>query len=188
MAKKITTKNFTMFDNMVVVKVDDLEVSVKRTLSLDEYLNFVHQVVSYCFDDEDNTYRPESKDFALKEALVEFYSDVKLPSSIDKSYEIFYRTGLIQAILRVIDEGQYQEMVSAIDELIAHRVALLESSAETAARNMMRQMSEFVEKTEGIFGRVGGDDMAAAITNLAKISEVAGEDIVGAILSGEKQS
>ena len=182
MAKKISAKKFDLIDNEVVVSIGDVEVAVKRTISLNEFFNFVHDVVSYCFDDEEDAYRPEAKDFAIKHNLVERYTDVKLPGNVDHEYAIFYQTNLIQEILDKINPEQYNNLLLAIEEMTAHRLAVKESAAEYSAQMIMRQMSDFISKTESVLGDIGGPEMAAAISNLAKIGDVAEKDILHAVL------
>ena len=186
MAKKITTKDFELFDNTASVMIGEIEVTVKRTLTLDEYFGFVHDVVSLCFDPDDGSYQPEVKDYAIRSNIVARYTDITLPTNIDKAYSVLCRTNLVPAILDVIDIGQHSTMLTAIDEQISHRVAMLESTAENTARVIMKQFEDFVQKTESVFGEVSGADMSAAISNLAKVSKTTDTEIVHAMLGRGK--
>lgn len=96
-----------------------LSVRVKRNLSLAEMLYFSDAVVKGCFSEDGLRYMPESRDFAVRMAVITFYTNITLPRSHEKTYDILYDTELVADVTELIDKKQFGVMMSAIDEKIS---------------------------------------------------------------------
>lgn len=143
-------------------------LTVRRTLPFQEMLVFVDGVVKSCFQQGSSEFIPEVKDFALLNNIVEYYSNVRLPESLDRKYELLYQTDLIPVILDAVNPKQFNEMVMAINTKIKY---LADSNAEKIAREFKAlgdRFSELADKVSDIYSGVSKEDLqniASAVAN-----------------------
>ena len=143
-------------------------LTVRRTLPFQEMLVFVDGVVKSCFQQGSSEFIPEVKDFALLNNIVEYYSNVRLPDSLDRKYELLYQTDLIPVILDAVNPKQFNEMVMAINTKIKY---LADSNAEKIAREFKAlgdRFSELADKVSDIYSGVSKEDLqniASAVAN-----------------------
>lgn len=97
-------------------------IHIKHVLDFAEMMSFVNGVVSGCFAKSDNHYMPEVRDFYLRYFIVESYTNIELPDSIEEKNQVLYGSNLVDTVLCNVDMGQYHAIVSAIDKKIAYFV------------------------------------------------------------------
>ena len=73
-----------------------IEVTVNKTLSLKDMLEFVDDVVKSCFTEETNRYLPEVKDFVIRVCILEKYANFTMPQNVENQYELVYCTDAVQ--------------------------------------------------------------------------------------------
>lgn len=107
-----------------LVQDEQIRISVKPRLSLSDMLDFVHDVVWYCFQSDAGEYCPQLKEFAIAKNTLEKYTNIKLPSSTKKIYDIIYGTDILTKIksLEHFDHAQYATILMDIDRLISFRL------------------------------------------------------------------
>lgn len=118
--KKVSVNAFekAMNDNYVPfseIEWNGITITVKRNLSFGEMMEFVESVVQLCFANDTDRYIPEVKDFAIKTLVLEKYTNINIPQSIEKRYEFVSFTDVVQAVLSNVDKMQFNEIVQAID-------------------------------------------------------------------------
>ena len=155
-----------------------LEFTVKRTLGLKETLAFVDKIVSACFMDETNEYLPEVEDFAVRCAVVESYSDVRLPDSIEHKHKILYCTDLYIVILSNIDNVQFNELLSAarnkIGRIADANISALQKEVSLAAK----MVSDTAEKIASLFDGIDEGDIQKVIRSIGESEPIDEEKIV----------
>lgn len=144
-----------------------IEVTVTKTLSLTQMLEFVNNVAESCFTADSGKYMPEVKDFVIKSNVLEMYANFNLPSNLDHRYEIIYNTDVFEAVLDKINETQFKEMLNAIE----HK---LDNMAQANIEQINRQMSEIYanldnmqEQFANIFDGIDSSDMSKLVSALA---------------------
>lgn len=175
MANKIKKISIDAFENAVnstyeptvVVNWNGLGVVVKRHLTLSEVARFVDICTRACYNAEDNSYAPEAKDFAVRSCIVSFYTNISLPSNLEKQYDLIYHSSIIEYIIGCIDEQQLNAITLAIDEKIDYLV-------DVNADFVKRQMSELVNTFENLhskmdefFGGISQEDMKGVVDALS---------------------
>lgn len=103
------------FDNQVVDTWNDIEVVMKRNLSITETLEFVNDVVMSCFSDS-NGFVPEVMDFAIKSNILSKYANFSLPDKLEHRHEIIYRTDAVFFVCEHINMEQLREITASIDK------------------------------------------------------------------------
>ena len=95
-----------------------IEISIKRVLSLKEMLSFVQNVVDACFGGKSGEYIPEAKDFAIRCAVVTYYTNMTLPSGLEKLYDFVYLSDITSFVISHVDDVQFGVIIDAIDEKV----------------------------------------------------------------------
>lgn len=147
------------FSNVATVDWHGNQLIVQRTLPLQDMLMFVSTVVDSCFNKTTSEFIPEAKDFALMNCIVEFYANVRLPESMERRYDLLYRTDLIRAILDNVNDHQFNEMVVAINAKVRNRA---DSNAEKILRQFastQERFEELAEQVSELFSGVTNEDL-----------------------------
>lgn len=147
------------FDNGRVVEWRGIEISVKRSLSLSEMLEFVASVVSTVYGD-DYGYMPELTEFATNSNIISMYTNVSLPSNLEHRYEILNNTDLVDTVRAAVDVGQLYDMEDAIEKKLEY---LCDSSAVEVKKQMetfVSSMEDLQDKTSNLFSNISPDDIS----------------------------
>lgn len=151
-----------MFVPNVIVDWHGEQITIKRSLTLEEMLTFTENVIDSCFNDGE--YMPQLKDFATRVATLFSYVDINLPSNTGKKYAICYQTDLVQTVLKNIDINQYTEMINAIeyklDNMAEANVQMVYRKADDAAE----AITGMVEKINTMFEDIEPQDLKNVIS------------------------
>ena len=119
---------------------DAFTFDVKRRLSAHEAEYIVTAVCHCVVDSETGTYRPWLKDYSLRVAVLETYTNLNLPhEDFEACWDLVYGTPIFAKITgnerqpvafdnweyddnNIIDVEQYKQIVTAIDQLIDYTV------------------------------------------------------------------
>lgn len=194
MAKKesrvtITAKDIEENKKEVTLDVSgigELTVEIRYTLNLHDMLQLVEDVVSSVVDGEANTYIPEIREFALQAGVIKAYTNIKLPQSADKQYDIISRTDLFKKVVQHIDFNQLGEIRNAVFDRIEHEVAMMESALAQNVSTLIAEVSALIDNFENAFGNVDGSDVAGFIKNLAQMDGMTEEALAKAVLNAQR--
>lgn len=173
MSKKISVNAFEKaisenFDKTTTQEWNGLEIEVKRNLSVVEMMAFVDNVSKACFSDKDATYTPEMKDFAVRVAIIELYTNITLAQNIHKKYDVIYGSNILDTVLGCIDQTQFNAMMRAVEDKTSH---LANANVEMINRQMNELYASFdnlQKKLSDLFEGIGEDDIkniAGALAN-----------------------
>lgn len=135
-----------------------LEVVVKKLLGIQEFMEFVRDVVENCFPDG-MTYTPEAKQLSIKFYVLERYANFTLPKNIESRYEMVYATDAFDEVIQRIDPVQLHELEIAIDEKIEYRIRANIESVTEQMRKAVDGIQEFEDKITDIFSGVEAKDI-----------------------------
>ncbi len=145
-----------------------IPVKIKKHLSLADTMSFTAAVVDMCFNEDTGEYRPEIKDFLIRSAIVEYYTNLTLPSDIKERYEMVHSCDIVSFVFSKIEKNHFNAMLDAIDKRIANRA---QSNIEALTMQMNQLISGFEQMEKGMSGLFGGVDsdtinqLASAIAN-----------------------
>lgn len=140
-----------------------VEVTITKSLSIKQVIEFVDTVTSTCFTDDGNTYLPEVKDFAIKACTLEKYANFTLPKNIEAQYDLIYRTDAFECVLNHINHQQFNELCAAIAKKVEHYA---QDSIEAVHRQMNDLYNAFDNLQNQIstaFAGVGEDEIKAVM-------------------------
>lgn len=132
-----------------IVDWNGLNITINRILSLKSMMTFVDSVIKNCFGKEDGEYRPEVKDFAVRNCIIKHYTNISLPSNIEKRYDLLYRSDLLNTVMNNIDQSQFSAMVRAIEEKLSH---LAQANIEAINRQMNELYTSFANLGKQLSG------------------------------------
>lgn len=162
-----------------------IEVTIKKTLSLNAMLSFVADVVHSCFSDT-GEYIPEIMDFAIRTNVMEKYTNFTLPQNLENQYALVYQTDAFEMILEMINLEQYSEMIKAIKS----KVDMLARSNIEAINIQMNSVCKTLEEMQdsfgNIFGAINSEDIGAIIGAISG-GQINEKSIVDAYISSHKE-
>lgn len=163
------------------------ELVIKRNISLGDMIKFVRDVTNGCFADGTGEYIPEVKKFFIKNAIVEYYSNVSLPENIKHKYELLYKTGVADVILDEIDQTQYEEIIEAIDEKIDARVYTNEQMFDERVKGAVQSVDNLVRNVKEIFSGMTNEDMQKLLSAISN-NTLDEEKLVNAYMNSKYKS
>ena len=143
--EKVMNKNYSPTE---VVEWNGIDITIKKTLSLREVINFVKDVVDLCFSKKDEIYLPEVQQFAIKANVLTYYANFKLPKRARSQYQLVYCTDAFETVSKHINPAQFVEMCNAIDKKLRH-----ESSVRIY--NMEKQVDKLYEYFDALETQIG---------------------------------
>lgn len=150
-----------------VTEWNGLEIVIKKHLSLAEVAKFVDVCVKACFDSDTAVYTPEAKDAAIRSCIVAFYTNITLPESIEKQYELIYHSMILDSITPNIDQAQLKSVVSAIDEKTDYLAGVNIEVVNKQMRDLQNIAANIQNQMSDIFKEINIDDVKKVMSSLS---------------------
>lgn len=176
------------YDDMVFIKIIDdqnVNIMVKPILSATDMLMFSDYVVQVCFIGENNQYVPEMRDFAIKSAIVEKYSNINLPTDTEERCLILYKYDIVERILNVINIDQFNNLVESIDKKIANIIGENYNEISTKVDDLYRNMQDAINNISEAFQGISQEDLKSLIGAISN-STFDEQKVVKAVLDNRK--
>ena len=153
-------------DNYTTLPWRGLEVVVKRRLGFQEMMEFVHNITQLCFS-EGGEYIPEVKDFAAGCSILDFYTNITLPSNIEKRYQVLLCCDLIDEVMRNIDRNQLDAMLRAVDDKVDNLAQAQIEAATAKLTEVYTSLDEIRKSISSLFSGVSAEDMTKLASALS---------------------
>lgn len=160
-------------------------VVVKTLLSFQEMMEFAGRVKANCF--VDGEYLPEVRDFAIRDCIVDMYSNIRLPDNIEHKYEILYRTDICQEIVKYVNSDQYEQLLVAIDDKIT---AASESNTEglrIRIEEIAHELDNMVTEAGALFDGIDKSDIETIFEAVKSSGKIDEEKIARAYMDAAKE-
>lgn len=160
-------------------------VVVKTLLSFQEMMEFAGRVKANCF--VDGEYLPEVRDFAIRDCIVDMYSNIRLPDDIEHKYEILYRTDICQEIVKYVNSDQYEQLLVAIDDKIT---AASESNTEglrLRIEEIAHELDNMVTEAGALFDGIDKSDIETIFEAVKSSGKIDEEKITRAYMDAAKE-
>ena len=145
----------------------DVVVQVRRTLPLEDAMNFVKDITATCIDDEQAEFMPERFDFAVRMYVVMYYANVDLSKDVKKAYRILYDTTLFEQVYAHVNTAQSTNLILSAEKRIEHWKNILSSSLAGKVSEMLRKMEDVMAGSEVMMAAIDGDEFKAAVARLS---------------------
>lgn len=173
--KQITVSNFesaasTNSEKFVEVNWNGIDIVVSPTLPLKEMLEFVSNVSESCFDSEGN-YIPEVWDFAIKHNIITKYTNLTLPKSMEKQYELLCSTNVCDFILQHVNASQFNAINRAIDRKVKYLVDARVDKINADIHKIISTFTSLQEQLSVALGNLADVDMTDLLEKFSNLSE-----------------
>ena len=132
-------------------------VLVKSRLSLLERGRLVSDIADMVFRDDEGAgeiYTPYTFGFAVGFNLINYFTNVKIPTDIEKAWEFISVTKLGERVAEVVPDCYVNDIIRDARELIAYKVRKLtnKSKLDNVLDSIVGLIKEFSGKLDGVTG------------------------------------
>lgn len=146
------------FENTVTKEWFGIPVTITKTISFEEVVNFVAEVADNCFL-SDGRYIPEAMQALINCGVVRHYTNINLPANLSSAYELVMRSGIIDFIMSEINSNQYNDIIIAIRDKIEYACDTNVTEFRNSLEDMMESMTDLQQKTKDLFGKISPDEI-----------------------------
>lgn len=171
-------------DVVVEIGGEELDVTVKPYLSLQEFANMVNSAADAVFlpgEFGEDVYHPEYEEAAKFDAMLVYLCNFKPETSIDRVFDLMYRTDLKHKIFGVWDEAQRFDFDMAFSNAVTHRARQIVADQQNKLGAMTRKLDEAIAAFENINQVFGGLDPAVVQDALTSVAGMDADKLVQAV-------
>ena len=172
------------FENTVTKEWFGIPVTITKTISFEEVVNFVAEVADNCFL-SDGRYIPEAMQALIDCGVVRHYTNINLPANLSSAYELVMRSGIIDFIMPEINSNQYNDIIIAIRDKIEYACDTNVTEFRNSLTGMMESMTDLQDKTKELFGKISPDDVQSLLNAFSNGKDVE-EKVVDAYIDRQK--
>lgn len=169
----------------ILCGTDNVEIHIKRCLSLTEMLEFVQEVVSSCVDGETGEYTPEAYDFSIRVGVLTHYANFSMPTNLEKQYWLIYNTQAFNQVMEHIDDCQFNDIIRSIDRKIQFMLDVLSSSAVSKINEVVTKFGEIAQESENMFSEINPDEVKKVLQGIATLKNVDSESVARVVLENQ---
>lgn len=170
---RVMKENFKI--EPAVVTWGGLEIKVKRTIGLANTIAFVSGVSDLCFSGGFPEYHPSLKDFGFKSNILEYYTNIRLSSDVEKRHDLIYNTDIVDVVKKHINKEQLDEIWDAIEEKVDREA----NSNIEAINNQLATLDATVKMIE--------DELSNAYASISDMDINSLVDVMGGEAIDEKK-
>jgi len=145
----------------------DTEVRIKYSLSLEESIAFVNEVVDECIDFDDEYY-PEYCQYMIKRCILTYYANFNMPKTHKKAYAWIYETSICNDVRSCINEEQLGELITAIHKKIEFKKQTILSNERAALHRASEELSNLASSMSAMYE---GVDVNQFVRGIAALSD-----------------
>lgn len=163
---------------------EELDVMVKPYLSLQEFANMVNSAADAVFlpgEFGEDVYHPEYEEAAKFDAMLVYLCNFKPETSIDRVFDLMYRTDLKHKIFSVWDETQRFDFDMAFSNAVTHRARQIVADQQNKLGAMTRKLDEAIAAFANINQVFGGLDPAVVQDALTSVAGMDADKLVQAV-------
>lgn len=94
-----------------------IDITIKYSISLDEYLSLTTAIINSCTDGDGNC-ALAFIDFATRANIVQAYTNLSLPDNLSALYQVLYSTDLYETVYKNANMAQIDSIVDLVKSLI----------------------------------------------------------------------
>ncbi len=163
------------------ITIDDMTIEVKKRLDMKHAMQFVQDIVSTCFDEEEATYIPEIFDAAIRIGTLMHYAGFDVPKDADKAFTVVYNTDLFDRVLTIIDKKQFEELITGAKRKMAFKRDLLVSTAAQKVLELITKMDDVLGRGVKVMESVNAEELSNTMKEItdkinAQIESAKGDD------------
>ncbi len=176
----------------------DIDINVKKELGLREVLSFVRTVVDTIIEYATGEFSYNRKDYIIGIATLAFFTDLELPSDIEKQYDLVTRTNIVSMVVSHINEKQYFHILDSVDEQLRFEEQKILTQSKIELQEYVEQMkteiNELVDRYESMltfmeksFSGIDPNTMSQLLPAISKMKSPDEKSLVDAYLSATRE-
>lgn len=171
---------------------NEVEIAYKRTLSLDESLKFVNNVISTVFGiSEDKPevqfFAPEYKEYMIRYCVLTMHGNCNMPKNVSSQYEILFGTNIYSKLLSVINTEQLALIKESIERKIDYILAI-ENSVKNSLDGALNEIKSLITGNQEILEKYSLSDVIQIMDTISNNEELTADSIVNAVLERHAES
>lgn len=91
-----------------------LELAIRPFLSFAEMTTMHDMIMEMCTDPKTKQPMPEVMDFAMRIAVIHFYTNIQVLESQELAYALVYRTDIFDRVMKYVSAPQWAALTTAI--------------------------------------------------------------------------
>ena len=172
------------FKNTVTKEWFGIPVTITKTISFEDVVNFVAEVADNCFL-SDGRYIPAAMHALINCGVVRHYANINLPSSLSAAYEQVMRSGIIDFVMPEINSAQYSDIIIAIRVMIEYACDTDVTEYRNSLVDMMASMTDLQDRTKELFGKISPDEIQTLLAAFGDVKAVENK-VVDAYIERQK--
>lgn len=132
--------------------LDGLSVNIKHTLSFEEAMALIAELIDNSIDEQNGIYAPESFEIVKALSIMKYYASIPTPKSPHQAYRLVYETDLLEQLTPHINQKQLVHLISAAEKQIEFHIQKMLSSIEVEAQGLLERVEEVVQAAETYVG------------------------------------
>lgn len=157
-------------------------IHIKRFLNFKDMMGFVNGVTSGCFAKSDNSYLPEARDFFFRCYIVESYTNVELPDTLEERNQLIYGSNIVDVILQYIDISQFNAIIDAIDKKVSALVDMKVKQINDEAEFVYQQINNLYTRLSDVFSGIDKGTIQSVVKALSEL-DIDEKKLVDAVIS-----
>lgn len=153
----------------ITINGNTFTLNITPMLSFDDSNTFVRSVAAACYDMANSEYMPEALDFTLRLFTLIFYAGVSAPTSIDKAYDVLYKTNIYETVVANINVGQYMRLRDVIYKRVDFAKQCIAAQQSSRVNELLGKMEQMFEDSAEVVDHLSSDEFAAQINNIKEM-------------------
>lgn len=168
-----------------VAYIGDLEVHVRDTISLKEYVEFINIVYGACCDESTGVYKPEIYEVAFLIEFVDYFTDIELPlTEPDVAYNIICGAEL-EKLLKLASHSQITDLERAIERKIQFFEQKQVCDINNQASRVVNLLEELVNDIGKSFESINPEEISRLFDSIQKFASD-DKKILRAVMNSDK--
>lgn len=176
-------------EELLVVPVgDDQDVCmlVTKTISIEDALELVGNIVSACVDTDEVEYTPEGYGTIVRREVLTKYANIEMPDDIDAVYKLVWQSGLYERVYELINKEQLNDLLESANMRIGFERSMMVSTAAKKTAEMLDKLNQIMDSFGSVFNDMNNESMNRLMQNLSKMENIDAAGIVKAISEQHK--
>lgn len=150
-------------DQESTVEINGVTITAYWRIPFISMKEIVRKIADACFSD-DGEYMPENREFATRMAFFNMYTNITLPQSIERMYDVVFDNNLYDVLREKVDMCQLDEINSAVSERIKACLAFNSEQSKSELRDVYDAIMQLQNDVTPLFENLTEEDVQNVIS------------------------
>lgn len=191
-AKKVRISN-NKIDEVVkvantetTVSWNGIEFQVKKTVPLLDVIEIAHNASENVFS-VSGVFAPEGAHILTSCGILEHYTNIELPASLEYRYDLIMRTDIMDVVLPYIDKDQLDQLMEDIASRVEHKRDMEVKGIERRIEGLTAALEQSVTNAAEAFSAFSREDMEKLIKAVGDLGALDEEKLMRAYMATSKE-